>query len=168
MRACATLLLGLLLPLPALAQADGTGLPGFIGCWESEAFAATSLLSDASDPESATVIREKMWLKIRMMEDTDYLVFSHIYEWDDKNTYVLGPTYQNGAYNPAAGFLTFGFPNGGLDHVTSSGSDRLLYVHAKSATDKSAMSVRFLKRLDCGEADKLEQDLLERQKALQN
>ena len=167
MRAYLILLLGLFLSTSALAQARSSGPQPFIGCWASEAFAPTSLLADASKAESATVVREKMWLKIRMIENTDYLVFSHIYEWDDKNTYVLGPTYQNGAYNPQAGFLTFGFPNGGLDHVTMSGPDRLLYVHAKSATDKSAMSVRMLTRLDCNDADRMEAELKQRQKTLQ-
>ncbi|WP_346908048.1 hypothetical protein [uncultured Roseibium sp.] len=167
MRACLFLLLGLFLPVSALAQAQGSGLQPFIGCWVSESFAPTSLLADASKPESATLVREKMWLKIRMIEDTDYLVFSHIYEWDDENTYVLGPTYQNGAYNPQAGYLTFGFPNGGLDHVTMSGPDRLLYVHAKSATDKSAMSVRMLARLDCEDAGRMETELKQRQEMFQ-
>ena len=150
-----------LFAMPAVAAP----IDDLVGCWVSEAFTPTSLLKDASDPASASVAIEKMWLSFDRIEETEHLVLGHLYEWDEAGTYVLGPTYQNGAYNPAAGFLTFGFPQGGLDHVTQSSRDELLYVHTKSAS-LSAMSVRPLKRIDCAEAKTLEQDLLERQKAL--
>lgn len=108
------------------------------------------------------MLNQKMLLRFDYIKGTDYLVLGHIFEWDEKMTTVLGPTYQNGAYNPALGFLTFGFPTGGLDHVTQSEADKLLYVHTKSA-NLSAMSVRPLKRMDCKEADKLEAELVKKQ-----
>lgn len=141
------------------------GVEAMTGCWISEDFAPTSLLSDTADPDTAEVVIEKMLLRFEKIDGTDHLVFGRIYEWDKANSYVLGPTYQNGAYNPAGGFLTFGFPMGGLDHVTQPAPDRLLYVHTKSSS-KSAMSVRLLLRIDCSEADRLENDLLQRQRRL--
>lgn len=163
--------------LAALVAAAGLGLSsapvaaaeldGMTGCWISEAFNATSLLSDSTRADSAQLLHEKMLLRFDRIEGTDHLVFGRIYEWDQPRSYVFGPTYENGAYNPAAGFLTFGFPAGGLDHVTQPDANALLYVHTKSS-DKSAMSVRPLTRIDCTEADKIEAELLERQKQLSN
>ncbi len=153
--------LALVSPATSFAQA----LSDMTGCWLSETFAPTSLLSNASDGDSAELIREKMLLRFALIEGTEHLVFGRIYEWDHAETYVLGPTYQNGAFNPAAGFLTFGFPMGGLDHVTQPAPDRLLYVHTKAST-KSAMSVRALERIECSKADDLEADLLKRQESL--
>lgn len=141
-------------------------LDQMVGCWVSEHFTPTSLLTDASDPKSAELVTEKMLLRFDRIENTQHLVFGHILEWDEAGTYVLGPTYQNGAYNPAARFLTFGFPHGGLDHVTQPDPNRLLYVHTKSS-DKSAMSVRMLKRQNCSEADRLEADLLAKKQSLE-
>jgi hypothetical protein len=147
------------------AAATASALDDMTGCWISEAFNATSLLSDSTKADSAQLLHEKMLLRFAKIDGTDYLVLGRIYEWDEPKSYVLGPTYQNGAYNPAAGFLTFGFPDGGLDHVTQPDADTVLYVHTKSS-DKSAMSVRPLMRIDCAEADKIEAELLERQKEL--
>ncbi|MEM7023303.1 MAG: hypothetical protein AAF637_12035 [Pseudomonadota bacterium] len=149
----------------ALDQAHGQELAEMTGCWVSEDLSPTSLLTDATDPKSARVVIEKMLLLFERIEGTEYLVLGRIYEREKQGTYVLGPTYQNGAFNPIAGFLTFGFPMGGLDHVTLSPRDRLLYVHAKSST-KSAMSVRRLSRLSCREATTLEADLLKQQQDL--
>lgn len=141
-------------------------LSDMTGCWQSQQFNATSLLTSADNPNSAELLIEKMLLRFDVIDGTSYLVFGRMYEWDKAGTYVLGPTYQNGAFNPSARFLTLGFPRGGLDHVTLSAANRLVYVHAKSST-KSAMSVRELARIDCGKFDKLEADLLKRQKSLQ-
>ncbi|MEJ8573987.1 hypothetical protein [Microbaculum marinum] len=152
----------------AACFAGGTmagGLDEMTGCWISRAFDATSLLSDSSDAGSAELVHEKMLLRFDRIEGTEHLAFGRIFEWDEPKSYVLGPTYQNGAYNPAADFLTFGFPEGGLDHVTQPDADSLLYVHTKSST-KSAMSVRPLVRIGCEEADDIEADLLARQEAL--
>ena len=149
----------------AVPQAHAQSLSEMTGCWVSEDFGPTSLLSNASDPKSVDVVIEKMLLRFERIEVTDHLVFGHIYEWDKAGTYVLGPTYQNGAFNPAGRFLTFGFPKGGLDHVTLSAPDRLLYVHTKSS-DKSAMSVRRLSRINCRQFDTMEAELLQRQQSL--
>jgi hypothetical protein len=149
----------------ASAAANANQLDDMAGCWISAAFDPTSLLSDSSDAGSAEVLHEKMLLRFARIDGTDDLAFGRIYEWDEPKSYVLGPTYENGAYNPAAGFLTFGFPEGGLDHVTQPDENTLLYVHTKSST-KSAMAVRRLKRIDCGAADEIEADLLKRQKQL--
>jgi len=159
----AILLAGVTATLAAPAVAGP--LDDMVGCWVSEAFTPTSLLKDASDPASASVTVEKMWLSFDRIAGTEYLVLGHIYEWDEAGTYVLGPTYQNGAYSPADDVLTFGFPQGGLDRVTQPAPDALLYVHTKSAS-LSAMSVRRLKRIDCADAEALERDLLARQKTL--
>ena len=156
----------LALSCATVTQVRGQSLAEMTGCWVSEDFNPTSLLADAADPKSAKLVIEKMLLIFERIEGTDNLVFGRIYEWDKKGTYVLGPTYQNGAFNPAGRFLTFGFPMGGLDQVTFSAPDRLLYVHTKSST-KSAMSVRTLLRLECSRAAALEADLLQRQKRLQ-
>ncbi|MTH97016.1 hypothetical protein [Roseibium sp. RKSG952] len=143
----------------------GQSLSGMTGCWISMDFNPTSLLTDASNPASAEVVREKMLLTFDQIEGTEHLVFGRIYEWDKAGTYVLGPTYQNGAFNPAANFLTFGFPKGGLDHVTRTGAGQLLYVHTKSST-KSAMAVRPLRRIECSEFREQETLLLKRQEEL--
>lgn len=140
-------------------------LSNMTGCWISENFDATSLLTDSADPKGAQLLHEKMLLEFDVIAETEYLVFGHIFEWDEKASYVLGPTYQNGVYNPDLGYLIFGFPHGGLDHVTQSNPNKLLYVHSKSA-DKSAMSVRPMTRIDCREAAELRAELLARQKAL--
>jgi hypothetical protein len=134
------------------APATAAGLDDMTGCWISDAFNATSLLFDSTKADSAQLLHEKMLLRFARIDGTDYLAFGHIYEWDKPKSYVIGPTYQNGAYNPAAGFLTFGFPEGGLDHITQPDANVLIYVHTKSS-DKSAMSVRPLMRIDCVEAD---------------
>lgn len=149
----------------ATSLARGDGLSDMTGCWISDGFDATSLLADSADPKSAQLLHEKMLLEFDTIAGTEFLVFGYIFEWDRDGTYVLGPTYQNGAYNPALGFLIFGFPDGGLDHVTQSVPNKLLYVHSKSA-DKSAMSVRRLSRIDCKEAAKQRTELLARQEAL--
>jgi hypothetical protein len=141
-------------------------LDDMTGCWISANFDPTSLLTDSSSPDGAELLHEKMLLRFDKIDGTRHLVFGRIYEWDEPKSYVIGPTYQNGAYNPAAGFLTFGFPQGGLDHVTQPETNALLYVHTKSSS-KSAMAVRRLARIDCGEADRIENGLLERQKQLQ-
>lgn len=135
------------------------------GCWVSEDFNKTSLLTDSTDQNSAQLVTEKMLLRFEIIAGTQYLVLGRIYEWDKAGTYVLGPIYQNGAFNPAARFLTFGSPRGGLDHVTVSAPDRLLYVHTKSSY-KSGMSVRPLLRIDCGKFANLEAELLRRKKSL--
>lgn len=154
-----------LLALSCATATPRRGLDELTGCWVSRDFSATSLLSDATDANSAELVHEKMLLIFDRIDGTNELVFGRIYEWDDAGTYVLGPTYQNGAFNPEARFLTFGFPMGGLDRVTSSAPDELLYVHTKSST-KSAMSVRKLGRSTCREAEALETKLLERQRRL--
>lgn len=152
-----------LLALPARAETPESRLTAMLGCWVSEAFTATSLLTDDVEPDNETVVMEKMLLKVVRIPDADLLVFGYLYEWNKDASQVLGPLYQNGAYNPAARYLTFGSPNGGLDHVSLSNPDQILYVHTKSATKKSAMSVRWLKRLPCGEADMLEAALRRKQ-----
>lgn len=149
----------------ATSHAGAAGLSDMTGCWISDDFDATSLLADSTDPKSAELLHEKMLLEFDRIAGTEFLVFGHIFEWDKEGTYVLGPTYQNGVYNPDLGFLIFGFPHGGIDHVTQSVPDKLLYVHSKSA-DKSAMSVRDLIRIDCEEAAKRQAELLARQRAL--
>lgn len=156
---------GLVIITALVSHTFAGSLDEMTGCWISDQFAPTSLLSDAAKAESAQIVIEKMWLKFDKIPGTEFLVLGHIYEWDDAGTYVLGPTYQNGALNPGGSYLTFGFPMGGLDHVTMPAKDKLLYVHTKSST-KSAMSVRHLSRVDCAEAAKLEANLLERQEAL--
>jgi len=156
--------LTLLTFVPAM-HAHAQDLSEMTGCWQSRQFDSTSLLFDASNPRSAEILTEKMLLRFEQIKGTDYLVFGRVYEWDKAGTYVLGPTYQNGAFNPAGRFLTFGFPQGGLDHVTLTAPDQLLYVHTKSSF-KSAMSVRTMVRIDCGEFEKLEEDLLKRQENL--
>ena len=162
----ALILMSLCFVKPGVAgEADRKILDRMTGCWISDNYDPTSLLKDASNAESAEIVTEKMLLIFHRIDGTDYLVFGHIFEWDKADTYVLGPTYQNGAYNPAAGFLTFGYPEGSLDHVTQSDPDKLLYFHAKSSK-KSAMSVRRLSRIDCAAADQLESDLFKRQKRL--
>jgi hypothetical protein len=128
-------------------------------------FTPTSLETDASKADSLTVIFEKSLLIFAPIKDTEYLVFGRLYEWDKTPTYVLGPTYQNGAFDPVANTLTFGFPRGGLDTVRLRKHGTLLYVHAKSS-DKSSMSVRSMTRLDCNDALTLEKDLLKKQEAL--
>jgi hypothetical protein len=166
MRTAAALVLatGLVFATSA-ARADESGLNAMTGCWESEGFNYTSLLKSASDGKSNEMVTEKMWLRFDVIPETDYLVLGHIYEWDEAGTYVLGPTYENGAYNPALKHLTFGFPEGGLDTVTQPDPDHLLYVHTKAA-DLSAMSVRMLKRITCEEAEEIEKALLEKQAKL--
>jgi hypothetical protein len=161
--ASALLLLGLL--SATAAHADGAALSDMTGCWLSKDFDATSLLGDSSDPASAEVLHEKMLLRFDRIEGTEHLVFGYIFEWDKGESYVLGPTYENGAFDPVAGTLTFGFPEGGLDTVYALDEATLLYVHRKSS-DKSAMSVRALTRIDCTEAATLEQELLAKQKSL--
>ena len=160
----ALFLLGLL--AATAARADEAALADMTGCWLSKDFDATSLLGDSSDPASAELLHEKMLLKFDRIEDTDHLVFGYIFEWDKDESYVLGPTYENGAFDPVAGTLTFGFPEGGLDTVYLLDDATLLYIHKKSS-DKSAMSVRPLERLDCAEALTLEGELLVRQSELE-
>lgn len=151
--------------LSSPANAAHNPVKQMTGCWIGEDFSPVSLLTDASDPKSNHVLDQKMLLKFDLIKGTKYLVLGYIFEWDRKMSMILGPIYENGAYNPALGFLTFGFPKGSLDHVTQPDHDHLLYVHTKSA-DLSAMSVRPLKRIDCREAARIEKELLARQKAL--
>ena len=91
----------------APATANANQLDDMAGCWGSAAFDPTSLLSNSGDAGSAELLHEKMLLRFAKIDGTDYLAFGRIYEWDEPKSYVLGPTYENGAYNPAAGFLTF-------------------------------------------------------------
>ncbi len=149
----------------AFAQAADNPLDAMVGCWVSDDYVPTSLLKKADDPDSASVVREKMWLKFERIDDTEHVVLGHIYEWDKAGTYVLGPTYENGGYDPVRGFLVMGFPEGGLDAVHQVSADGLLYVHNKAAS-VSAFSVRSLSRVDCTEAARMEQDLLAKQKSL--
>ena len=155
--ACAT---GFACAVPQAASA-GT-VDDMTGCWISIDFDPTSLLEDSTKPDSATVVYEKMLLLFSRIEETNNLVFGRIYEWDKEPTYVLGPTYQNGVFDPIEKKLTFGFPEGGLDHVTQIDGDTLQYVHSKSST-KSAMAFRRLKRISCDEAKTKEQALRKRQ-----
>ncbi len=151
--------------LAAAQPAMAAELDAMTGCWLSDDFHPTSLLADATRPGSAQLLHEKMLLRFERIDGTDHLAFGRIYEWDEAQSYVLGPTYQNGLLDPAGGVLTFGFPGGGLDLVTMPAADTLFYVHRKAAA-KSAMSVRRLQRMDCGQADALEAGLRDRQKAL--
>lgn len=59
-----------------------------------------------------------------------------------------------------------GIPNSGLDHVTPSGPDQFLYAQLKSAVDKSAMTVHWLRRFPCDRAVRLEAELRVEQTAL--
>ncbi len=147
------------------AKAGDNPLDDMVGCWVSDDYAPSTLLKNAGDPDSATVTHDRMWLKLDRIEGTEHLVLGHIYEWDEANTYVLGPIYENGGYDPVRGFLIMGFPAGGLDAVHQEAKDALLYVHNKAAV-LSAFSVRPLSRIDCTEAAGLEQDLLAKQQSL--
>ncbi|MTH97015.1 hypothetical protein [Roseibium sp. RKSG952] len=152
--------------LPASDQvARAQSLDTMTGCWTSERFNPSALLHDASDPDSLQITHDKMLLTFKRIDGTDHLVFGYIIEWDRSGTYVLGPIYENGAFNPAGGFLTFGFPEGGLDQVTQTTPDRLLYVHNKSSK-LSAFSVRPLKRIDCEAFEVQKEELLRRQKSI--
>lgn len=135
------------------------------GCWVSEDFEWTSMLKSASSADSNEMDYGKMLLRFDGIPKTDYLVLGYIFEWDKAGTYVLGPIYENGAYNPALKHMTFGFPEGGLDTVTQPDADHLLYVHTKAAA-LSAMSVRTLKRITCAESEELEKGLLAKQEEL--
>lgn len=143
----------------AAGAAQGAELTEMTGCWVTKETPATSLETDSTNPDGIEVVWQKMLLMFERMENTEHLVFGHIYEWDDHT--VLGPQYQNGVFDPIAKNLTFGFPEGGLDTVYALDRDKLLYVHKKSST-LSAMSVRYMSRLDCGNAKSLEQELLNR------
>lgn len=151
--------------LPA-APARGADLDSLIGCWTTKEYVPTSLESDSTRADGHTVIRERSLLIFGRIAGTKYLVFGRLYEWDRKPTYILGPTYQNGAYDPVARTVTFGFPGGGLDTARLLPDGQLLYVHAKSISSKSAMSVRHMERMNCAVARRLELELLDRQKTL--
>lgn len=144
-----------------VGSARAAELKDMTGCWVTKDAPATSLETDSTKPDAVKVIFEKMLLVFDRMEHTKYLVFGHIYEWDE--TTVLGPQYQNGVFDPIAKNLTFGFPEGGLDTVYSLDRDTLLYVHKKSSS-LSAMSVRRMSRLDCSKAKALERELLSKKK----
>ena len=150
-----------LTPQPGWAQ----GLDDMTGCWLSQKFDATLLLKPGNKPESAQLLHEKMLLRFWRVKGTEFLVLGYIYEWDEKKSYVLGPTYQNGVFDITTKKLTFGFPKGSLDHVTLLDSNTLLYIHSKSS-DKAAMSARLLKRIDCQKAEKEENALRQRQSQL--
>ena len=154
-----------LLVLVGEAGASAAGLKGMAGCWVTPEFTPTSLETDAGKASSLSVVYEKSLLIFAPIMGTKYLVFGRLYEWDKAPTYVLGPVYENGAFDPVAETLTFGFPYGGLDTVRLRRDGTLLYIHTKSS-DKSAMSVRMMKRLDCNDARALERDLLKRKEAL--
>lgn len=141
------------------------GLDRMTGCWATRGAVPTSLLSDARDLKSHRLIFEKSLLIFDRIAGTRHLVIGRLYEWDKKPTYVLGPTYQHGAFDPIAKTLTFSFPHGGIDAVHRQADGSLLYVHKKAAAT-SAMSVRPMFRLDCAAARKLEQRLLSQQKSI--
>jgi hypothetical protein len=145
-------------PGAALGAELGAELADMTGCWVTKETPATSLETDSTKPGAIQVVWQKMLLMFERMENTEHLVYGHIYEWDDHT--VLGPQYQNGVFDPIAKNLTFGFPEGGLDTVYSLDRDTLLYVHKKSST-LSAMSVRHMSRLDCAQARVQEQELLQ-------
>ena len=148
---------------PSIARADE--LDRMVGCWITREALPTSLLTDASDPKSHKLIFEKSLLIFRRIAGTKYLVLGRLYEWDGKPTYVVGPTYQHGAYDPVAKTLSFVIPRGGIDVVHRQADGSLLYVHRK-ATARSAMSVRPMFRIDCKAAAEMEQRLLAQQKTL--
>ncbi|MEX3011911.1 hypothetical protein [Hoeflea sp. TYP-13] len=155
-------LLAIIMTFPANAD----GLDDMVGCWLSEDYPPTSLELDSSDPKSATIIHENSLLLFNRIKDTDYLVFGSLFEWNRQMSFVNGPVFQHGAYDPVSGTLTFGYPGGGLDTARLRDMDLLLYIHTYSGTDKSTMSVREMKRIDCSDAQKLSQALLERKNAL--
>ena len=146
-------------------EASAQTLNDMTGCWISLDFDPVSLFTDSTDPKSITVLHQKMLLQFSRMENTEYLVFGYIFEWDQEESMILGPTYQNGVFDPVKMELTFGFPEGSLDHAKLLDDGILQYTHTKAA-DLSAMSVRKMKRIDCDEAKKKEQALLQRQAEL--
>jgi hypothetical protein len=137
-----------------------------LGCWESEKFDETSILTDASNSDSLGLFNEKMLLKVSLTSRKSNLFQSHFYRWDQEGTYVSGPIYQNGVYNVSNKLLTFGYPNGKLHQVSLNDHDKVHYVLAEATSKKSSMSVRFLKRIDCKEADAMEVELLKKQEYL--
>ncbi len=157
----AALVLAVMLASPAQAE----GLDDMVGCWLADGFPPTSVLTDPSDPKSATVINMNALLLFNRIRDTRNLVFGSLFVWNHERNAINGPVFQNGAYDPGTGTLTFGHPGGGLDSVRLE-EDKLLYVHARSGPKTSSMAVREMKRIDCNDARKLSKALEEKKNAL--
>jgi len=155
-RHCAALA-ALLLPAAPLWAAPQP-LARYVGCWVTPAFVPIVILTDAGTPNGWTLSAEKMLLEIERIPKTDHLVLGHFFAWQEGEKRVIGPVYQDGAYDPVAGTLTMGSPGGGLNTVQLLPDGRLLYLHTKAA-QTADMSVRHLDRIDCDAARGLEQKL---------
>ncbi|MCP4318521.1 MAG: hypothetical protein GY789_21535 [Hyphomicrobiales bacterium] len=158
----AALVLAVMLAAPAQAE----GLDDMVGCWLADGFPPTSVVRDNSDPKSAIVVQLNALLLFNRIRNTDNLVFGSLFEWNRERSEINGPIFQNGAYDPVAGTLTFGYPGGGLDTARLQDRDKLLYVHTKSGAETSSMSVREMKRIGCDDARKLSKALEEKKNAL--
>ena len=139
-------------------QARASSLSEYVGCWVTPVFTPITILSDSSKEDGWQLLREKMLLEIRPIPDAENLVVSHFYVWQTNMKNVIGPVYQNGAYDPVAGTLTVGSPKGGVNIVRLVSDQKLLYIHTKAA-DTSDMSVRQLDKFGCAAARELEEDL---------
>lgn len=162
--ASATAILILTVSLTAPAKAEG--LDDMVGCWLADGFPPTSVVGDSTDPKSAIVVQLNALLLFNRIPGTDNLVFGSLFQWNREQSAINGPVFQNGAYDPVAGTLTFGYPDGGLDTARLQGEDKLLYVHTKSGAETSSMSVREMNRIDCDDAGKLSKALEEKKNAL--
>lgn len=164
-RAAGGVVLLLLTALQA-TPAQAEGLDDMVGCWLSDGFPPVSVVTDPTDPKSTTIINMNALLLFNRIRNTEYLVFGSLFEWNRGRTAINGPVFQNGAYDPSAGTLTFGHPGGGLDTVRLQDKDKLLYIHARSGPKSSSMAVRDMKRIDCDDARKLSKALEEKKNAL--
>ena len=149
-----------------VTPAQAEGLDDLVGCWLADGFPPVSVVTDSADPKSAMVINMNALLLFNRIRDTEHLVFGSLFEWNRGRTAINGPVFQNGAYDPATGTLTFGHPGGGLDTARLESDDKLLYIHKRSGTKTSSMAVREMKRIECDDARKLSKALEEKKNAL--
>ena len=146
--------------------AEAEGLDDMVGCWLADGFPPVSVVTDPTDPGSAEIINMNALLLFNRIKGTENLVFGSLFEWNRDRTAINGPVFQNGAYDPATGTLTFGHPGGGLDTVRLESEIQLLYIHTRSGAKSSSMSVRDMKRIECDDARKLSKALEEKKNAL--
>lgn len=155
-------MLGFACALPAASRARAESrhdpkVESFLGCWQTAEPAPVVVLKGGNDAGDYQLAHEGMLLSLVRIEQTE-LVKGHYYAFTADRKVVIGPEYVDGAFNPAEGALTVGEPEGGLNRAHVLSEDRLLYVHTKAA-ETADMSVRYLDRMDCAEAEAKSKEL---------
>ena len=144
------------------------GRDDFLGCWIMTEPQGIMFQTDSSKKSGYQVAIETMMMSLEALEGGEpnrNLVKGSSDVWSETGQYYTPTRYFNSAYDPVFGTIEQGAPGDGNStlHLVD---DQIIFVNHKSPSKSSDMSVRYLKRIECAEIERIREENHEKYKNL--